>query len=126
MAQAENIHQLTPMLYVSDCVGSAKFFEQVLGFTVIFQSEDFALLRCGGASVRIVEEKGRKKVNSEDARTTVYIEVYNVDALYLEREIALATLPTDDVVKPVTQPWNQRELLVRMPDGNWIAFGQEL
>ncbi len=121
-----DIHQVTPMLHVANCAESIDFFVQILGFRAIFRSEDFALVRRGGASVRIVEEKGREKVDAKNARTTVYVEVYNVDALYLERENALATLPKDDVVKPITQVWNQRELLVRMPDGNWIAFGQEL
>jgi hypothetical protein len=38
----------------------------------------------------------------------------------------LATLPKGDVEPPTDQPWKQRELQVRLPDGQWLAFGQSM
>jgi len=38
----------------------------------------------------------------------------------------LAELPQGDVYGPVDQPYNQRELMVRAPDGNLMVFGQAI
>jgi hypothetical protein len=54
---------------------------------------------------------------------TVYIDVDDVNALYDELRAGLATLPEGDVVGPMDEPWKQRELHVRLPDGDWLALG---
>jgi hypothetical protein len=44
--------------------------------------------------------------------------------LYAELLPELSTLPPEDVREPADKTWNQREFLVRLPDGQWLAFGQ--
>jgi hypothetical protein len=59
-------------------------------------------------------------------RFAYYIDVRDVDGLYAELKPKLDTLANDDVYGPVDQSYGQRELLVLAPDGNLIAFGQQI
>ena len=38
----------------------------------------------------------------------------------------LSQLPAGDVRGPVDQPYRQRELMIRAPDGNLVVFGQAI
>ena len=126
MAQAENIHQVTPMLHVHDFAEGLDFFTRILGFEITFSMDLYAYLERGGAAIRLLEDKHQSKVCKDKAWVTVYVDVHDVDALFREYEERLSALPVEDVQKPRNQPWNQRDLQVRMPDGNWLTFGQEL
>ena len=85
---------------------------------------NYAYLECGEAALRILEEPGRAAPAQGEARMTVYIDVRDVDALYLELLLELETLPVGHVHAPMDQEWDQREFHVRLPDGHWMAFGQ--
>lgn len=119
-----NIRQVTPMLHVPDFGPAFNFFTKVLGFEALFRVSTYAYLEREGAGARVLEERGRAVVPIENARTTVYFDVRDVDALYAELKPRLEGLPAEDVQAPRNQHWRQRELLVRLPDGNWLAFGQ--
>jgi len=119
-----NIVHVTPFLLVPDLAAALDFFTRVLGFTVPFQMENYAYLALDAAGLRLLAERTATPVAREHARTTVYIDVRDVDALYAELQTRLATLPAEDVQPPVNQDYGMRELSVRMPDGHWLTFGQ--
>jgi catechol 2,3-dioxygenase-like lactoylglutathione lyase family enzyme len=119
-----NIVHVTPFLLVPEMDAALDFFTRVLGFIVPFQVANYAYLTLDTAGLRLLAERTATPAAREHARTTVYIDVRDVDALYAELQPQLATLPADDVLMPVNQDWGMRELSVRMPDGNWLTFGQ--
>jgi catechol 2,3-dioxygenase-like lactoylglutathione lyase family enzyme len=119
-----NIVHVTPFLLVPDLDAALDFFKRVLGFTVPFQMENYAYLSLDAAGLRLLAERTATPVTREHARTTVYIDVHDVDALYAELQARLATLPAEDVQPPANQDYGMRELSVRMPDGHWLTFGQ--
>jgi catechol 2,3-dioxygenase-like lactoylglutathione lyase family enzyme len=121
-----NIAHITPFLLVPDLDAALDFFTNVLGFTVPFQVANYAYIALDSAGIRLLAECTATPVAPERARTTVYIDVHDVDALYAALQPRLATLPADDVQSPADQDWNQRELNVRMPDGHWLTFGQPI
>ena len=121
-----NIVHVTPFLLVPELDAALDFFTRVLGFTIPFQVANYAYLTLDTAGMRLLAESDVTPVTREHARTTVYIDVRDVDALYAELQPRLATLPEDDVHAPVNQHWGMRELGVRMPDGNWLTFGQPI
>ena len=121
-----NIVHVTPFLLVPDLDAALDFFTRVLGFTVPFQMQNYAYLSLDTAGLRLLAERTARPVTREDARTTVYIDVRDVDALYAELQSRLATLAAEDVRPPVDQYWGMRELSVRMPDGHWLTFGQAI
>jgi uncharacterized glyoxalase superfamily protein PhnB len=121
-----NIHQITPMLHVPNCAEALHFFEHILKFEVLFKMDGYFYCQREGAGVRVLEEDEGSPAPKHSHRVTVYCDCHNVDALYAELQTALATLPEGKVVPPKDYSWNQREFHVEMPDGNFLAFGQEL
>lgn len=119
-----NILQITPFLHVDNLAQALDLFTRVLRFEVKFSQSDYAYLEHGPVALRILEEPGRPTALGGKARMTVYIDVRDVDALYAELLPELRSLPAGDVEPPSDKPWNQRELHVRLPDGDWLAFGQ--
>ena len=61
-----------------------------------------------------------------DRRFAYYIDVRDVDELYIELKPKLDGLPEGAVHGPADKPYGQRELLVLAPDGNLLAFGQAI
>ena len=121
-----NIVQVTPFIFVADLAAALEFFTNVLGGVVPFRMRNYAYLALDSVGLRIVEEPGRQPTAPEVARNTIYIDVLDVDGLYAELKARLQALPPADVKGPSDQSWGQRELSVRMPDGNWLAFGQAI
>lgn len=119
-----NVLQVTPFLHVPNIEAAIQFFTQTLGFELTFRMGTYAYVELDQrVGIRLLEEPNRTPVKSADARLSVYIDVKDVDLLYSGIEPALKQLPAEDVQPPVTKPWNQRELWVKAPDGNWLVFG---
>jgi catechol 2,3-dioxygenase-like lactoylglutathione lyase family enzyme len=112
-------------MHVQDLGSALRFFTDILGFKVVFQSTDpgYAYVDREGVAFRILEASEARYGEREFA---YYIELRDVDALYAELKPKLDTLPKSHVMGPFNQPYGQRELLVRGPDGNIIAFGQQI
>jgi catechol 2,3-dioxygenase-like lactoylglutathione lyase family enzyme len=120
-----NFLQITPFMHVKDLESALRFFTDVLGFQVQFRSPDrsYAYIDREGCAFRILQSTEAKYGEREFA---YYIDVRDVDALYAELKPKLDTLPKGDVMGPINQGYGQRELLVRVPDGNVLAFGQAI
>jgi catechol 2,3-dioxygenase-like lactoylglutathione lyase family enzyme len=120
-----NLLQITPFLHVPDLAKALDFFQRVLRFEVKYRESNYAFLQREGAPIRILEEPGRKlPASGEKLRITICIDVRDVDALHDELLPELRTLPAGDVHGPMDEPWRQRELHVRLPDGQWLSFTQ--
>lgn len=117
-----NIIQTTAFMYVDDLDKALEFFTEVLGFSVDFRQTNYAYVSREGAGLRILEDPNR--VPEVDRRFAYYFDCRDVDALYAEFAPKLSALPSDYVHGPTDKPYNQRELLIRAPDGLLIAFGQ--
>lgn len=116
------IHQVTPFLHVPDMEAALDLLTRVLRFEVLYTEANYRYLQWGPVGLRVLEEPGRPR--GDRARLTVYVDVDDVDALFAALQPGLASLPAGDVVGPMDEPWRQRELHVRLPDGDWLAFGQ--
>jgi hypothetical protein len=122
-----NLLQATPFLHVPDMAKALDLFTRVLRFEVKFRAADYAYLERENAAIRILEERGRKLPSTgEKLRITVCIDVRDVDGLYRELLDELRTLPAGDVHGPMDEPWGQRELHVRLPDGQWLSFTEPI
>ena len=89
---------------------------------------------CFMAFVGLVLTAGaaRALVGRDDAETVAQeivkkgLNVRDVEAVYAELKPRLDTLPAGDVHGPADKSYGQRELLVLVPDGNLLAFGQAI
>src|SRR5438270_5426575 len=119
-----NFLQITPFMHVQDIESALRFFTNILGFTIPYtDGASYAYVEREGCAFRILQSTEAKYGEREFA---YYIDVRNVDALHAELKPKLDALPKDDVVGPINQGYGQPELLIRMPDGNVLAFGQAI
>jgi catechol 2,3-dioxygenase-like lactoylglutathione lyase family enzyme len=118
----QNFRQITPFMHVQEIEPALKFFTDVLGFTVMYRTPEpeYAYIVREGCAFRILQATEAKYGEREIA---YYIDVRDVDSLYAELKTKLDKLPPRDVLGPKDQSYGQRELMVRVPDGNVLVFG---
>jgi len=118
------VHQITPMLHVQNLEQALRLLCDVLEFEIKYREPSYAYLELQDSGLRVLEEPGRALTPDGKARMTVYVDVSDVDRLWKHLRPNLSTLPEGAVETPRDKPWKQREFMVRLPDGDWIAFGQ--
>lgn len=119
--------RITPFMHVPDLELAVTFFTDILGFKRWpLPYGDYAYVYRETAAFRLLQNHGDDGAPPGNRRFAYYIDVKDVDALYAELKPRLDTLPPVDVHGPADKPYGQRELLVLAPDGNLIAFGQEI
>lgn len=118
------VHQVTPFLHVPDLEAALAFFCDTLPFEVKFREGTYAYVELVGCGLRLLEERHRVLTPDGKARVSVYIDVSNVDELHAQLRDRLERLPPEWVEPLMNKPYKQREFQVRLPDGDWLTFGQ--
>lgn len=119
-----NFLQITPFMHVADVEATTRFFADILGFRTLYRQPGYAYIEREGCGIRIMEAGEGNPLIAGNRRFRYYVDVRDVDGLYAELKPRLDTLPKEDVHGPADKPYGQRELLVKVPDGDLIAFGQ--
>ena len=121
---------LAPLIQVFDMPTSVRFYRDVLGFTVIGQSEpgdnfDWGMLRLGNAVVMLntAYEHDSRPATLDPARadahgdTGLFFGCPDVDATYEHlRDKGVTITP------PTVAPYGMKQLYVRDPDGYLLCF----
>jgi catechol 2,3-dioxygenase-like lactoylglutathione lyase family enzyme len=124
---AGNTYQITPFMHVIDVDEAVRFLVDVLGFTALVHDAGYAYLEREGAGLRILGHRNDPEdVGMPHRGFAYYIDVRDLDVVLEQLAANLATLPEGDVHGPVDQPYGQRELMIRVPDGNVLVFGQAI
>jgi catechol 2,3-dioxygenase-like lactoylglutathione lyase family enzyme len=119
--------RFTPFIHVPDLETAVRFFTDILGFSRYpLPYKDYAYVYRDQLGVRLLGPQPGEKLEPGTRRFAYYVDVHDIDALYAELKPALDTLPPGDVMGPFNQPYFQRELLVLVPDGNLMVFGQAI
>jgi catechol 2,3-dioxygenase-like lactoylglutathione lyase family enzyme len=117
------IERIVPIIKVSEMSVALHFYCSILGFKKDFHylagpgGPDYVGVSLNGHQLHLSTFAGDGKVPA-----TTYVYVDDVDVLYAD--FCARGLPNDCV--PVNQPWGQREVYVRDPDGNTLRFGSRL
>lgn len=111
-------------LITNNVDGLVQFYEQITGLSLIRSTADFAELKTPSctlaiASTRTMAMFGAGAAHPADNHTAI-IE-FRVDDVDKEYE-KLKNLVSEFVKEPTTQPWGNRSMLFRDPDGNLINF----
>jgi predicted enzyme related to lactoylglutathione lyase len=110
-------------IVTGDVARLARFYEQILGVSAA-GSDEYVELRMPGAVLAISSQRAsdlygaRATVPAHNRSVILDFEVADVDAA--RRRVA--TLVESFVLEPTTQPWGNRSMLFRDPDGNLINF----
>lgn len=121
-----NTLQITPFMHVADVGAAVRFFVGVLGFTVLVDDERYACVEREGAQIRIQWHDRPDELGVPHGGFAYYIDVRDLSKVLDAMGPSLAALPDDHVYGPVDQPYGQRELMIRAPDGNLVVFGQAI
>lgn len=109
-------------LITDDTSRLVRFYEAVTGRAATWYTEDFAELATPGCTLAIASGRtmalfGAGAAHGADNHSAILeFRVDDVDADHAR----LGTLVGDFVQAPTTQPWGNRSLLFRDPDGNLI------
>ena len=119
MSEAISLKEVAPSLVVSDVEASIAYFQEKLGFDVLFK---FGEPTEYGAMIR---EKVQIHVSKDYAggrigKGSCYVAVTGVDALYEEITGRGATIAEG----LETRPYQMRGFFVSDPDCNIVGFGQ--
>ncbi len=120
------MHQITPFVPCSSLDRQIAFYQDVLGFTVGFQADNYAFLRRDDVAVRLVEVDSSINLNHPEREGSFYIDVRDIDALYASLKPKLETLPPERVRAPFNQDYGQREFHVADDDCTLIFFGESV
>lgn len=121
-----NVIQITPFMHVADLRTALDFFVDILGFAVEYEQPGYAYVALEGAGIRILEHREPNELGTPHRGFAYYVDVRDLATIHAAIAPRLSTLPAGDVAGPIDQPYRQRELIIRAPDGNLIVFGQAI
>ena len=122
------INFVSTRIVTSDVPALAEFYGAISGVPAVFGSPEFAEIRTASGTVAIssVRSSDRNGAGAATPRSnrSVVIE-FMVDDIDAERA-RLSPIVTDWVLEPTNQPWGNRSMLFRDPEGNLINFYKPL
>lgn len=118
------MHQITPFVPCSDLDRQIRFYREMLGFEVGFHADNYAFLRRDDVAVRLVGVDADVDLAHPERQQSFYIDVHDIDALYAELAVDIATLPSGRVTAPFNQDYGQREFHVMDEDCTLVFFGE--
>lgn len=122
MRKKRNIMQITPFMHVTDMPAAIAFMTDIMGFSITIKMANYAYLDREGAAIRLLAVP--EQYVKGNRRYAYYVDVMDVDALFGELKPKLDTLPKGSVRGPVNRPYSVRELMVLMPDNNFMVFAE--
>jgi uncharacterized glyoxalase superfamily protein PhnB len=98
---------------------AVSFYVQRLGFTELFQAEDYAGVRRGEVEIHLwlCDDKNIPE------KTACRVQVENIEPLYAEYQGAGVIHPRSSLQET---PWGTREFTILDLDGNGITFSEPL
>ena len=111
-------------IVTTDVPALTKFYREVTGIAPKILSEAYVEFQAAGASLAISSQNtmdiyGARATSPASNRSVVLdFQVEDVDREYAR----LRALIRDIVLKPTNQPWGNRSMMFRDPDGNLINF----
>lgn len=111
-------------LVTRDVPRLVSFYQDITGIDPVVGSDDYVELRTEAGTLAICSQRsidlyGAQAAVAEDNRSAI-IE-FQVDDVDVERS-RLNRFVTEFALEPTTQPWGNRSMLFRDPDGNLINF----
>ncbi|MFK7992594.1 MAG: VOC family protein [Granulosicoccus sp.] len=118
--------QITPFVPCTRIEQQIEFYSKVLGFSVGFKADNYAFLRCDKVAIRLVQVDNDVDLHRSDRQQSIYIDVDDVDALYMSIANQLKNIHKERVKPPFNQDYGQREFHIIDEDCTLIYFGQSI
>ena len=111
-------------LVTGDVPRLVSFYQDITGIDPVVGSDDYVELRTDAGTLAICSQRsvdlyGAQAAVAQNNRSAI-IE-FQVDDVDLERS-RMDRFVTEFALEPTTQPWGNRSMLFRDPDGNLVNF----
>lgn len=117
--------QITPFIPCTSLEKQVAFYRDVLGFETGYLAEGvYAFMRRDEVAIRLVQVSPEVDLHHPERQGSFYIDVQGINALWLEMEPRLSTLPEGRVRAPFDQDYGQREFHVADEDCTLVFFGE--
>jgi predicted enzyme related to lactoylglutathione lyase len=124
LQKGDTMDFVSTRIIAGDIKRLVRFYEEVTHLSATWYTDDFAELVTPSSTLAIGSKRTMEMFGAGAARPadnhTAIIE-FRVDDVDKEYE-KLKKVVSDFVQRPTTQPWGNRSLLFRDPDGNLINF----
>ncbi len=111
----QEFEKIMPEFPLADVAAGVEYYRDVLGFSVNYQMEGFAVIDRDRARILLIAKTAQHK-----GIASCYVYVADADALHAEMTARGANVEGD----PVSRPWGLREFRVFDPEGNILTLGQ--
>ena len=111
----QKFEKIMPEFPLADVAAGVAYYRDVLGFSVNYQMEGFAVMDRDRARILLISKAGEHK-----GIVSCYVYVADADGLHAE----LTRKGANVEAAPVGRPWGLREFRVFDPEGNIVTFGQ--
>jgi uncharacterized glyoxalase superfamily protein PhnB len=111
----QKFEKIMPEFPLADVAAGVAYYRDVLGFSVNYQKEGFAVMDRDRARILLITKTAQHK-----GIASCYIYVADADALHAE----LTARGANVEAAPVSRPWGLREFRIFDPEGNILTLGQ--
>ena len=111
----QKFEKIMPEFPLADVAAGVVYYRDVLGFSVNYQMEGFAVMDRDRARILLITKTARHR-----GIASCYVYVADADALHAELTAGGANVEA----APVSRPWGLREFRVFDPEGNILTLGQ--
>jgi predicted enzyme related to lactoylglutathione lyase len=82
MTSTYTAKKISPMLAAADMEQTLAFYHEVLGFTAMMKSEEYAIVERNGQTIHFMKAASEEVMKCVRGHTEIYIEVSNIAALW--------------------------------------------
>jgi catechol 2,3-dioxygenase-like lactoylglutathione lyase family enzyme len=82
MAAKYNVQKISPMLAVADMEETLAFYHDVLGFTAVMKSPEYAIVERDGQTIHFMKAASEEVMRCVRGHTEIYIEISGIDSLW--------------------------------------------
>jgi uncharacterized glyoxalase superfamily protein PhnB len=111
----QKFEKIMPEFPLADVAAGVAYYRDVLGFSINYQMEGFAVMDRDRARILLITKTARHQ-----GIASCYVYVADADALHAELTARGAKVEA----APVSRPWGLREFRVSDPEGNTLTLGQ--
>ncbi len=116
------IERISPMLAVEDMQNTVSFYTDVLGFSEQMTSPDYSIIVRDGSTIHLMKAASDDVMGCVRGHTQIYIEVSDIDRLWLSIEANNDRYKVRDLFDQV---YGMREFHIEDPNGCLVFVGQK-
>ncbi len=117
-----HVKRISPMLAVANMDDTISFYRDVLGFAVVKQLPEYAIVERDGATIHFMLASDESVLKAVRGHTEIYVEVEDIAALWTHVQQFKGQHPIRDLFE---QPYGMIEFHIGDPNGCLVFIGQK-